>query len=293
MINMTKSEEIIAGLTPDKKAAVLVEALPYIKKFHNALIVIKYGGNAMIDADLKSKVAEDLVLLKYLGIHPVLVHGGGPEITKWLDKVGKKSEFVGGLRVTDLETMEIAEMVLGKVAKDIVSLINRDGSRAVSLSGKDGGLIRAKKRETKDYLGFVGDVESVDTKVIITLVKEGFIPVISSVGQGHDGHTYNINADHMAGILAGELGAKKLITLTDVTGVLNKTKKLLPQLKKTEIKKLIDSQEISGGMIPKVQSCLEAIQLGVDSAHIIDGRTPHAIILELLTDQGVGTMITR
>lgn len=275
------------------RAAALVEALPYIKKYDDQIVVIKYGGSAMIDPELKEKVAKDVVLLKYLGMHPVLVHGGGPEITKWLDKAGIKTEFINGLRVTNLATMEIAEMVLGKVSKDIVTLINTDGSRAVSLSGKDGGLIRAKKIEAKDDLGFVGDVESVDSKVIMTLVKEGFIPVISSVGMGNDGDTYNINADHMASVLAGNLKAKKLLFLTDVPGVLDPNKKLISKLTEKQVLEMIDQKLITGGMIPKVQSCLEALKEGAESVHIIDGCMSHSIILELLTDKGIGTMITR
>jgi acetylglutamate kinase len=275
------------------RAAALVEALPYIKKYDDQIVLIKYDGSAMIDPELKEKVALDVVLLKYLGMHPVLVHGGGPEITKWLDKAGIKSEFINGLRVTNLETMEIAEMVLGKVAKDIVTLINMDGSRAVSLSGKDGGIIRAKKLEQKDDLGFVGEVESVDSKVILTLIKEGFIPVISSVGMGNDGNTYNINADHMASVLAGDLKAKKLLFLTDVPGVLDPQKKLISKLTEAQVLQMIDQKLITGGMIPKVHSCLEALKAGAESVHIIDGCMSHSIILELLTDKGIGTMITR
>jgi acetylglutamate kinase len=275
------------------QAHALVEALPYIQKFKDSIIVIKYGGNAMINDDLKEKVATDVVLLKQVGIHPVLCHGGGPEITKWLDKVGKKTEFINGLRVTDAETMEIAEMVLGRVAKGLVSLIDQKGGHAVSLSGKDGKLIRAKKMVTKDDLGFVGDVESVNTKLILTLINDGFIPVISSVGAGEGGESYNINADHMAGVLAGALGARKMVLMTDVDGVLDANKKLLSKLTEAQVNDLKDKGVIKGGMIPKVDCCIEALTAGAKAAHIINGTVEHSIILEILTDSGIGTMIVR
>lgn len=273
-------------------AEVLIEALPYIKEFSGEIIVIKYGGAAMVDPVLKEKVMQDVALLKYVGMHPVIIHGGGKEITRWLEKIGKKAQFIDGMRVTDAETIELAEMVLvGKISKELVYLISKFGGSAVSLSGKDGGLVMAKKLKAKNDLGFVGEVASVNTKVIKHLINEGYIPVISSIGVDKQGQTYNINADPFASAIAGALNARKLILLTDVPGVLDKRKKLIQKLKDTDIPKLIRDKTIHGGMIPKVQGAVSSLKEGVQSVHIIDGRVEHCILLELLTDQGVGTMI--
>ncbi|MBW2038931.1 MAG: acetylglutamate kinase [Deltaproteobacteria bacterium] len=286
-----------------EKAQVLIEALPYIRKFYQKTMVIKYGGAAMADEDLKEGFAMDIVLMKYVGLNPVVVHGGGPQIGQVLQKMGKDSTFVRGLRVTDKETMDVVEMVLvGKVNKDIVGLINRCGGKAVGLSGKDGGLIQAKKLflplqgqgETPSEivdLGMVGEVEGINSDVIKTLDNSNFIPVIAPVGVGRNGKTYNINADLVAGKLAAALRAEKLILLTDVPGVLNKEGDLIPSLKVEEAKELISRGVISEGMIPKINCCLEALAGGVAKAHIIDGRVKHALILETFTDTGVGTEI--
>lgn len=273
-------------------AEVLIEALPYIKAFSGSIIVLKYGGAAMVDSALKEKVMQDVALLRYVGMRPVVVHGGGNEITRWLDKVGKKAQFIDGLRVTDAETVEIAEMVLvGKISKELVYLIGKYGGSAVSLSGKDGGLVTAKKIKARNDLGFVGDVAAVNTKVIKHLIEDEYIPVISSIGVDKKGQTFNINADHFASALAGALKARKLILLTDVKGVFDKKKKLIQRIKVNEIGGLIRNKTIQGGMIPKLQSAAEAVKKGVKSVHIIDGRVEHSILLELLTDHGVGTMI--
>ncbi len=273
-------------------AEVLIEALPYIKKFSGEIIVVKYGGAAMVENSLKEKVMQDVALLKYVGMHPVIVHGGGKEITRWLEKVGKKATFIDGLRVTDAETIEIAEMVLvGKISKELVYLISKFGGNAVSLSGKDGGLVLARKMKTKNDLGFVGEVASVNTRVIKHLIEDGYIPVISSIGVDKQGQTYNINADTFASALAGALHAKKLMMLSDVPGVLDKLKRLIKEIKDTEVKNLIRNKTITGGMIPKVQGAVASLKEGVQSVHIIDGRVEHSVLLELLTDHGVGTMI--
>ncbi len=286
-----------------EKAQVLIEALPYIRKFYQKTMVIKYGGAAMVDEDLKEGFAMDIVLMKYVGLNPVVVHGGGPQIGEVLQKMGKNSTFVRGLRVTDKETMDVVEMVLvGKVNKEIVDLINRCGGKAVGLSGKDGGLIQAKKlllapqegipSDAVD-LGMVGEVEGINSEVINTLDDGDFIPVIAPVGVGKDGKTYNINADMVAGKLAAALQAEKLILLTDVPGVLGAGGKLIPSLMVEEAKKLISQGVVSEGMIPKINCCLEALAGGVTKAHIIDGRVKHALILEIFTDGGVGTEIWR
>jgi acetylglutamate kinase len=287
-----------------EKAQVLIEALPYIRKFYQKTMVIKYGGAAMVDDDLKEGFAMDIVLMKYVGLNPVVVHGGGPQIGQVLQKMGKNSTFVRGLRVTDKETMDVVEMVLvGKVNKEIVSLINGCGGKAVGLSGKDGELIKAKKliispqeqepsAETVD-LGMVGEVEDINSEVIKTLKDDDFIPIIAPVGVGRDGTTYNINADLVAGKLAAALQAEKLILLTDTPGVLGERGKLLPSLRGEEAKALISRGIISEGMIPKVECCLEALAGGVIKAHIIDGRVKHALILEIFTDGGVGTELWR
>ncbi|MBI5747907.1 MAG: acetylglutamate kinase [Nitrospinae bacterium] len=286
-----------------KKADVLLEALPYIKNLFKKTIVIKYGGSAMVAEELKKGFALDVILLKYIGINPVIVHGGGPQIGKTLEKMGKKSHFVEGLRVTDEETIDVVEMVLvGKVNKEIVSLINRHGGKAVGLSGKDGGLIKAKKYKVVKSspeankteiidIGMVGEVESINAGVLNTLDEGGFIPVIAPVGAGENGETYNINADFVAGEIAGSLKAEKLVLLTDEEGVKGKDGSLLSTLNKKEIDYLIKKGVIRGGMLPKVKCCLDALESGVKKTHIIDGRVKHAILLEIFTDEGVGTQI--
>jgi len=276
-----------------QKVETLLESLPYIRQFYDKTIVIKYGGHAMVEERLKQSFAKDIILMKYVGLDPVIVHGGGPQIGELLKKLGKESRFVKGIRVTDDETMDVVEMVLvGKVNKEIVGLINHYGGKAVGLSGKDGGLIKAKKLKNKgEDMGMVGEVKSVNPKVIETLDRDKFIPVIAPVGVGDDGKTYNINADTVAGKIAAALKAEKLILLTDVQGVLDKNKKLISALSVAEVKKLIKNETATGGMIPKLECCLDAIKGGVSKAHIIDGRIAHAVLLEVFTDAGVGTEI--
>ena len=289
---------------PAAIAPVLAEALPYIQHFHGRTIVIKYGGNAMTDESLKRSFARDVVLMKLVGMNPVVVHGGGPQIGQLLDRIGKKSEFVEGLRVTDSETIDVVEMVLGGlVNKDIVALINAHGGRAVGLSGKDGGLIRARKLVLRQEgasdedetveLGFVGEIESINPAVVDTLDEGDFIPVIAPIGTGEDGKTYNINADTVAGKLAVTLGAEKLILLTNTPGVLDQQGELLTGLSESRVQELIQEGVITGGMLPKVRCALDAVSGGVRTATISDGRVPHATLLETLTDQGVGTQIGR
>ena len=280
-----------------KKAQILAEALPYIKRFHGRTIVIKYGGNAMIDEDLKQSFARDVVLLKLVGMHPVIVHGGGPQISDMLDRLGKDGTFVQGMRVTDKETMDVVEMVLGAhVNKDIVSLINKAGGAAVGLTGRDGGLLRAKKLHIESEgeqldLGQVGEVESVDPGVISTLEMQGFIPVVAPIGYGDNGEAYNINADLVAGKLAMVLNAEKLILMTNTAGILDKNEQLLTGVSPVDIDRLVEDGTIFGGMLPKIASALDAARSGVNSVHIIDGRVENAVLLEVLTDQGVGTLI--
>ncbi|MBA4740102.1 MAG: acetylglutamate kinase [Burkholderiales bacterium] len=280
-----------------KKAQILAEALPYIKRFHGRTIVIKYGGNAMIDEDLKQSFARDVVLLKLVGMHPVIVHGGGPQISNMLDRLGKDGTFVQGMRVTDKETMDVVEMVLGAhVNKDIVSLINKAGGAAVGLTGRDGGLLRAKKLHIESEgeqldLGQVGEVESVDPGVISTLEMQGFIPVVAPIGYGDNGEAYNINADLVAGKLAMVLNAEKLILMTNTAGILDKNEQLLTGVSPVDIDRLVEDGTIFGGMLPKISSALDAARSGVNSVHIIDGRVENAVLLEVLTDQGVGTLI--
>jgi len=290
---------------PIDKANVLVEALPYIRRFYDKTVVIKYGGSAMEEERLKRNFALDVVLLKYIGINPVIVHGGGPQIGQLLTKLGKKSEFVEGMRVTDKETMDVVEMVLvGKVNKEIVSLINQQGGKAVGLSGKDGTLINAKKLKiTKSRgkgkppevidIGMVGEVKAINPGVIESLEKENFIPVIAPIGVGEEGETYNINADLVAGKVASALKAEKLILLTDVEGVMDEKKQLIPTLNAKQAKRMMTQKIISSGMIPKVNCCLEALEEGVIKTHIIDGRVDHAVLLEIFTDIGVGTQISK
>ncbi len=280
----------------DDFARVLTEALPYIQRFQGKTIVIKYGGSAMVDSTLKQSFARDIVLMKLVGMNPVIVHGGGPQISSTLQKIGKESRFVNGLRVTDSETMDIVEMVLGGlVNKDIVNQINRSGGRAVGLSGKDGDLIRACKLvidspgQGIDY-GFVGRIQSIQPAVVTVLEQQNFIPVIAPIGVGDDGHAYNINADTVAGRLATTLQAEKLILLTDTTGVMQDGT-LLPRLNSARVQELIDDAVIRGGMLPKVGCAIDAISTGVTSAHIIDGRISHAVLLEIFTNHGVGTQI--
>ena len=276
-----------------QKVETLLEALPYIRQFYGKTIVIKYGGHAMVEERLKQSFAKDIILMKYVGLNPVIVHGGGPQIGELLKRLGKESRFVKGIRITDNETMDVVEMVLvGKVNKEIVGLINHYGGKAVGLSGKDGGLIKAKKLKNKgEDMGMVGEVKSVNPKVIETLDRDKFIPVIAPVGVGDDGKTYNINADTVAGKIAAALKAEKLILLTDVQGVLNKDKKLISALSVAEAKKLIKNKTATGGMIPKLECCLDALKGGVSKAHIVDGRVEHAVLLEVFTDAGVGTEI--
>ena len=285
------------------RAQILIEALPYIQRFQGKTIVIKYGGNAMVDEALKQSFARDVVLMKLVGMNPVIVHGGGPQIGKLLERIGKKSEFVQGMRVTDRETMDVVEMVLGGlVNKEIVSLINKHGGKAVGLTGKDGGLIRARKLVMKSApaeglpseiidIGHVGEVESIDPEVVALLDTQNFIPVIAPIGVGPDGEAYNINADVVAGKLAITLRAEKLMLLTNTTGVLDKEGKLLTGLTIDKVNRLIADGTIHGGMLPKVNYALDAVNSGVKSAHIIDGRVEHAVLLEVFTDQGVGTLI--
>ena len=292
----------LTGTTAAEKAKILAEALPYIQRFHGKTIVIKYGGNAMTDEKLKGSFARDIVLLKLVGINPVVVHGGGPQIDDLLKRVGKKGEFVQGMRVTDAETMDVVEMVLGgQVNKEIVHLINQHGGRAVGLTGKDGGLIRAKKllvRAEGDSdelidIGQVGEVESIDPEIVHRLHTHDFIPVIAPMGVGKKGETYNINADLVAGKMAEILKAEKLIVLTNTPGVLDKNGNLLTGLTSKKVDELFADGTISGGMLPKIASALDAVKNGVNTCHIIDGRVEHAVLLEVLTDEGVGTLIRR
>ena len=285
-----------------EKARILAEALPYIQRFHGKTIVVKYGGNAMTDEVLKRGFAHDVVLLKLVGMNPVVVHGGGPQIEQLLARLGKKGEFVQGMRVTDAETMDVVEMVLGgQVNKEVVELINQAGGKAVGLTGQDGAFIRARKmllpsvneKGTNGHvdLGQVGEVDSIDPSVIQALEAGGFIPVVAPIGTGADGTTYNINADLVAGKLAEILRAEKLVVMTNTPGVLDKEGKLLTGLTPRKIDALVEKGVISGGMLPKIGSALDAARNGVKSVHIIDGRVPHALLLEVLTDQGVGTLI--
>lgn len=286
--------------TAKDKAKILAEALPYIQRFHGKTIVIKYGGNAMIEENLKQGFARDVVLLKLVGMNPVIVHGGGPQINDMLKRVGKRGEFIQGMRVTDAETMDVVEMVLGGlVNKDIVNLINRHGGLAVGLTGKDGGFIRARKMLMQDRekigewidIGQVGEIESISPALIELLETRDFIPVIAPIGVGKDGESYNINADLVAGKLASVLNAEKLILLTNTPGVLDKDGNLLTGLTAERVDELFADGTISGGMMPKIGSALDAVKSGVKSCHIIDGRVEHGLLLEVLTDKGVGTLL--
>ena len=285
------------------KAETLTEALPYLRRYAGKTFVVKYGGHAMGDAALARDFAEDIVLLKAVGINPVVVHGGGPQIGAMLKKLGVETQFIDGLRVTDAETAKIAEMVLsGAINKELVGWINAAGGCAVGISGKDGGFVRAVKveRTQKDPdshiekaidLGFVGEPETVDRTVVDTISGAGMIPVVAPIGVGDDGHTYNINADTMAGAIAGAMGASRLFLLTDVAGVLDKSGQLLTDLDPAAVKALQQDGTISGGMIPKIQTCVDAVEAGVDAAVILDGRVPHAMLIEMFTDSGAGTLV--
>ena len=276
----------------DQRAQVLTEALPYIQDYNGKIVVIKYGGHAMIDDELKRAVMGDILLLSLVGVKVVLVHGGGPEITAMLEKIGKKREFTNGLRVTDKETAEIVQMVLaGKINKDLVSFIGSIGGKAIGISGMDNHLIEAKKLD--DKLGFVGEITDVNVTTITDLLEKGYIPVISTVGCDREGNAYNINADTATSRIAGALGAESLISMTDTIGILADVEddsSLIPEIGVSEVPKLIKDGIISGGMIPKVESCIEALRRGVGRVFVIDGRVPHAILIEMLTDKGVGTM---
>jgi acetylglutamate kinase len=290
----------VTPTTAALKAQILAEALPYIRRFHGKTIVVKYGGSAMTEAALQKSFAHDVVLLKLVGMNPVVVHGGGPQIESVLGRLGKKGEFVQGMRVTDAETMDVVEMVLGgTVNKEIVTLINQAGGRAVGLTGKDGGFIRAKKLlvgsdanpDEKLDIGQVGEVDAIDPDVISSLENSGFIPVVAPIGVGKNGESYNINSDLVAGKLAEVLKAEKLVLLTNTPGVLDKNGKLLTGLTPKRIDELVAEGTLSGGMLPKIASALDAARGGVKSVHIIDGRVEHALLLEILTDEGVGTLI--
>ena len=292
--------------TNEAKAGILIDALPYIQGFFGKTVVIKYGGNAMINEDLKKKVIQDIILMKYVGMKPVVVHGGGPDITSLKKKVGKETEFVSGLRVTDKETVTIAEMVLvGKINTDIVSLLNAQGVTAVGLSGKDGDLIKAKKHlavvhengvTKKVDIGFVGDVTKINTEVLNTLLDNGYIPVIAPIGVGKDNESFNINADYVAAEVAGALQAEKLLLLTDIEGIYadyHDKSSLISTLTRKEAQSMIEEGAIAGGMIPKVEACLRALEAGANKTHIIDGRQPHSLLLEVFTPEGIGTEVVK
>ncbi|MCL1805517.1 MAG: acetylglutamate kinase [Clostridiales bacterium] len=282
-------------LTPMEKADILTEALPYIQAFYGKIVVVKYGGNAMTDPALEEMVLKDVILMKLIGMKPVLVHGGGPMIDHWLERLDIKAEFIDGLRVTDKPTMEVVEMVLaGKVNKEVVSRIQKLGGKAVGLCGKDAGMVRARRVTQPRDLGLVGEVTGVDTSLILTLIEKDFIPVVSSVGAGEDGESLNINADTVASALGGALKAHKLVLLTDVEGIFlgdGESRKLASQLFAKDIPGLIAGGELTGGMIPKAQGCMEAVASGVENVHIIDGRKPHALLLEVFTNEGIGTWV--
>lgn len=290
-------------IDPKDRARVLIEALPYIRRFTNATMVVKYGGHAMVDENLKKDFALDIVLMKYVGLNPVVVHGGGPQIGSLLKKLSIQSEFVDGMRVTDKQTMDVVEMVLvGKVNKEIVTLINQNGGQSVGLSGKDGNLITARKmkymRQKGDDqppeiidIGMVGEVTGVNNDLLERLITGQFIPVIAPVGVGENGETYNINADHVAGRIAASLKARKLILLTDTQGVLDEKGRLISTIQAKDSRNLIDNGTVTGGMIPKINCCVEALKGGVRKAHIIDGRKEHAILLEIFTNEGIGTEV--
>ena len=278
-----------------EKAAVLVEALPYIQKFNRKVIVVKYGGSAMVDEQLKKSVISDVTLLKLVGFKPIIVHGGGKEISKWVGKVGKEAQFINGLRVTDEETMEIAEMVLGRVNKSLVTMVEELGVKAVGISGKDGGLLKVKKKyaDGKD-IGYVGEITDVDPNILYDLMEKDFLPIICPVGRDDEFNTYNINADDAACAIARAVGANKLAFLTDIEGLyrdFEDKSSLISEIKVKEAKELIAGGTIGGGMLPKLSNCIDAIEAGVSRVHIIDGRIPHSILMEIFSDRGVGTAI--
>ena len=278
-----------------EKAAVLVEALPYIQKFNRKVIVVKYGGSAMVDEQLKKRVISDVTLLKLVGFKPIIVHGGGKEISKWVGKVGKEAQFINGLRVTDEETMEIAEMVLGRVNKSLVTMVEELGVKAVGISGKDGGLLKVKKKyaDGKD-IGYVGEITDVDPNILYDLMEKDFLPIICPVGLDDEFNTYNINADDAACAIARAVGANKLAFLTDIEGLyrdFEDKSSLTSEIKVKEAKELIAGGTIGGGMLPKLSNCIDAIEAGVSRVHIIDGRIPHSILMEIFSDRGVGTAI--
>lgn len=294
---------MITTETAPQVARVLIEALPYIQRFQGKIIVVKFGGNAMVDRELKNSFARDIVLMKLVGMQPIVVHGGGPQIGRLLQKLGKDTGFVGGMRITDSETMDVVEMVLGGlVNKEIVNLINRNGGKAIGLTGKDGDFIRARKLRLDPVsqadsapeiidLGHVGEVSSIDPAVVNILGKSDFIPIIAPIGVGEDGHSYNINADLVAGKIAEVLKAEKLILLTNTAGILDKQGNLLTGLSIRDIDALVEDGTLSGGMLPKTRCAADALKGGVGSVHIIDGRTRHAVLLELFTDRGIGTLL--
>ena len=283
-------------ISVEEKAQVLSDALPYIEEFRDTILVIKYGGASMENKDLQESFADDVVLLNHVGINPVVVHGGGPQITEMMKRLGKEPEFVGGLRVTDAETAEIARMVLvGSINRDVVGLINTHGPVAVGLAGEDGNLIEVKRRTNPD-LGFVGDVTAINTEILTKLMNERFVPVIAPVAQGADNRTYNINADTVAGEVASALSAEKLVFLTDVEGLyhdLGREESLISRITVAELDALLGSGTLSSGMIPKITACQNAVKSGVRRAHILDGRVPHALLLEVFTKEGIGTMVTQ
>ena len=278
-----------------EKAEVLIEALPYIRRFHDKIIVVKYGGSAMIDEELKREVIQDVVLLKLVGFRPIIVHGGGKEISRWVDKAGKETEFVGGLRVTDKETIEIAQMVLGKVNKDLVANVQTLGVQAAGISGMDGGMLKVEKKyvDGRD-IGYVGDIKSVDTKILNDLMEQDFLPIVYPIGMDDNGDAYNINADEAASAIATALKAEKLAYLSDVEGVRldpEDPSSVISELYVEEAEKLVEEGVIKGGMLPKIRNCIEALKDGVSRIHIMDGRIPHSLLLEFFTNKGIGTAI--
>jgi acetylglutamate kinase len=283
-------------ITALEKAEILTEALPYIQSFAGKTIVIKYGGHAMIDPELEEMVLKDIILMKLVGMNPVIVHGGGPAINEWLERINLQAKFVNGLRVTDTATMEVVEMVLaGKINKGIISLINSFGGKAIGLCGKDGRLIEAERKQFTEDLGLVGEVVRINPEIIETLTREGYIPVVAPIGAGPRGETLNINADYVAGAIGGALQAHKMVLLTDVEGIYlgDGPETLVSRLSQNEINRLITEGIIKGGMIPKVESCLSALKNGVENVHIIDGRKPHSLLLEIFTNEGIGTMVVK